>query len=254
MPRPHLLLLTIATFFSFAIAPPSGATVITTPADLEPGDRYRLMFITAAQEHPMSKFITFYDDFVNSQASASSSSEVAAMNWSAVVATLEDGLDGANARSVRENTLTRTTDATDVSIYNLQGDRLANDYDDLYDALLLNPIQYDQSGQSLSAYAWTGFLPDGTTPAIGDGGPLGATVTGQATGYNAGYITGRSDHTTPSWADSNNREPGILTNHLYAMSDILVVSAETEVPEPGSLTLLSLGMAALCSLTRRTRR
>jgi hypothetical protein len=138
----------------------------------------------------------------------------------------------------RDNTSTNpSTDGTGVPIYNLNGERIADDYADLWDGSLDIRIRYDQTGSAVvnPAAAWTGSATDGTERNDGSDRGLGNT--------NGTYsYLGQPNLSTSLWiADAS---AVLNTNHrLYAMSGILVNGQK--IPEPGSLGLgLVIAMAA----------
>ena len=133
-------------FLAFALlfaAPAVDATPLTVPGDLNPGDEYRLAFVTSGVRNATSSDITVYNTFVD--AAAETVPELAALgqDWKAIAST--------NAVNARTNTSTDPTPAGDtgVPIYVLNTAvliRLADHYDDLWDGSVGVPLQRTETG------------------------------------------------------------------------------------------------------------
>jgi hypothetical protein len=189
------------------ICPSRGAPIITPP-DLEPGTPYRLIFVTAGTRNATSSDISDYNTFVTQQAG----DLVPSAQWFALASTL--------TVSARENTGTDSPGG--VPIYNLNGQRVANDYADLWDGSLINAPRYDQNGETAdSMFVWTGSTTDGyafTTTAR----YLGAStvLAGSATLNGTGWLQAGSNSNTDEM-------------RVYGISSV--------IPEPSSVLLLLVG-------------
>ncbi|MCX6873515.1 MAG: hypothetical protein NTW21_06865 [Verrucomicrobia bacterium] len=207
---------------------------ITVPRGLNPGDKYRLVFVTSTKTYsggsnhgtnpPWFTSVADYDAFATSAATAAPElSAIGATTWKAIISTTTPN---SNART---NTATDpvANAATSVPIYNLAGVRIANGYSDLWDATIQNPINITELGgvPPASTYdgklrVWTGAWLDG-----GNGGAGNALIT-----QDGGWIqNGLASSTDGSWV-SGNYENAIhgLPQPIYAISGIL------EVPVGGS--------------------
>ena len=63
------------------------AAIVIPPPDLNPGDQYRLVFVTSDATTANSDDIATYNSFVNSQASTVSSTGFPTSGWAAIVST-----------------------------------------------------------------------------------------------------------------------------------------------------------------------
>ena len=191
----------------------SYASIITTPDGLVPGDQYRLVFVTYGTMDASSTSIDNYNTFVSNEAALSS--ELASLNysWTAIGSTVD----------IDASTNTSTDTSTQgVPIYALNGSLVAQDNLDLWDGSLANPINIDQNGDTVNGYVFTG------TSIYGIG------IIGRQLGAD-GYRTqsGLSNNTDSNWIDFD-WAGSTAALHYYAISDIITV------PEPGSLTLLTI--------------
>ena len=182
------------------------ASVVLEPPDLNRGDRYRLIFVTSGLTQAVSPDIAYYNDFVDGYGDA-----VLPSDWRALASTLE-----VNAR---DNT--GTTGSGGVPLYRLDGVRVANDYADLWDASLMNPVRYSELGTTVAEKVWTGTNMDGTTPSkryLGTLLPAGneQARVGNSTGTPGGWV---------QWG----YDPLTDYRHVYAISGVLSIPLEMEV-------------------------
>ena len=116
------------------------AASLWQPAGLDPGDQYRVIFITSGVTLPYDSSILTYNLFVSAQAGLTNS-VVRDLNtsWYAVVST--------NATDARINTKTDRTPAghNGLPIYLVDGTtRIADNYDDLWDGSIYQPVGLTQ--------------------------------------------------------------------------------------------------------------
>ncbi|MEM7201976.1 MAG: hypothetical protein AAF628_17040 [Planctomycetota bacterium] len=195
---------------------------LAPPADLNPGDRYRVLVVTDGARDALSTDIADYNAFVT--ADVDEVDDLFGLNtqWSAVASTA--------TVFARDNTGTNATapGIQGVPIYLRDGTRLADHYDDLWDSSLAAAPNLTTSGiVTASAWVWTGSIFDGqpfpsggTTPV-----PLGA----------ASALGGNPDEAGATWMGANPLDPSKL-HPLYAMSDVLTVPyPATETVRAGSL-------------------
>jgi len=204
---------------------------VTVPPGLNPGDPYRLVFVTSAETYGWAGanggagFTTpaQYNIFAANLANAVPKLNALNTTWKAVVATYNPGTDA------RTNTLTRTTDPS-VPIYNLGGLRVADNNTDLWDGSIQNPINVTELGagpapQRGNEYTvWTGIY--GASGANGSDWSLISP--------SGGYINcGNATATDGTWAstlgtsDANARKSDLQP--VYVMSGVLTVPVVPEI-------------------------
>lgn len=175
------------------------------PSDLQPGDQYRVLFVTASKRDSSSTDIADYNAFVSADAAANPALAALSTTWTAVASTA--------TVEARDNTNTDPSPAgsTGVPIYRPDGTRLADDYDHLWNAnsvpLYANPS--DEPPGATSDGIWTGSYFDGLSQGLR---PLGT----------AAPILGRPWTSDRQWcyafAVSNT-----LNARFYGMSAVLTV-------------------------------
>ena len=172
------------------------------PADLGPGDSFRLLFITRATTAATDTGIHTYHNFASTDAIHIVEAGNLVSEWG-TISLLQTPLvstPGADARLHTDTTWTETDRG--MPIYWLNGARVADDYADFYDGVWAdeaNPTNGLGNPHSLAGTApWTGTDHDGTelfngtaSRAIGQAsvsvGGLGSTITG-AGPLNGGVI------------------------------------------------------------------
>lgn len=214
---------TVAGALVLGLSNGSLAVPITVPTELNPGDQYRLAFLTFGVRDATSSDIADYDTFVNAQASTESALD--GITWQVIGSTA----------SVSARDHTGTGSSTGVPIYLLNDTLLAENYADLWDGSIQTSLGVRQDG---TIFACGGpceipisatYVPTGSDSAGEiDANPLGAGNV--RVGIRIG--TG-SDWISFALEDSSN------SHQFYAISELLTVP----VPEPGTAALL--GLAAL---------
>ncbi len=185
-----------------------GDDVFTVPAVGQPGDFYRLAFITRGTTTATSSNIADYNAFVT--AVAHSSPELLALNstWKAIVST--------PTVHARDNTDTNFTQSQGVSIFTLDGDTLGSNLS-IWNSGLNNGLHKDEFEELVEDVVWTGTNPDGTG-AIGL--ELGTLASAQA-------IVGHSGHVDTRWISDSQRSQTAQA-HLYAISTETFVVPELD--------------------------
>ncbi len=190
---------------------------------LMPGDRYRLAFVTSGTRDASAFLIDDYNAFVTAQANLSPLLLALNTTWRVIGSTLS------------VNAITNIGSPNDPAIYNTNGDLVANGIPDLFDGTLSNPINWDQLGIGfMNRSVWTGSFPSGFRSSE----PLGVFFI---------PTIGNSSSTNFRWIDNDFDDP-FSANSFYAISDELIVS---DVPEPGTLTMLGAGATLLWLLKKR---
>jgi len=230
------MLLVIGLILLFLGIPHIHAAPITEPSGLNPGDQYRLVFVTSGTRDAKSDDIEAYNSFVTGEAASPALIELQT-SWFAIAST--------PLTSARQNTNTDfVASAPGVPIFNLAGETVARDYGDLWDGDIMNPIDVLADGTRLQAVdmrVWTGTDYEGY---FNQASPLGTPVpgTGDAANPYLGWIK--------DWANPfDNYE---MSHRLYGMSEILTV--QNPVPAPTSIVLLSSGIFGLLGLRRKGRK
>ena len=196
------------------------AGVVTLPPQLQPGDQYRLVFVTNGTRNASSQDIEVYNTFVQNQALLSAELAGLGINWHVIGSTL--------SVNAKDNTGT----FAGVPIYNLNAQLVASGDLDLWDGALGNPINIDIYGNVLDGRVFTGTGTDGTGIENRQlGGPNSFQV---QYGYCAN--TGGSWINSGDWLGAG--EGTAL--YYYGISDVLTVAA---VPAPGSFILLFSALA-----------
>ena len=225
------------------------AALVVVPTGLNPGDQYRLVFVTDGTRDALSTDINTYNSFVTNEANKpalNSALTTAGFN----LGTITWKVIGSTASvAARDNTGTNPS-STGVPIYLINGNRVANNNADLWDGSLQHPINLQPNDVISSNLVWTGSVYLGTgfpQNQLGGGGFFGSVAAGQADSVVfSGWIAQTTD--VSSTAKS-----------LYAMSSVLTVPgnqpAPVPVPEPASLLgFITLGGLMLGGAVRKERK
>jgi hypothetical protein len=209
------------------------AMPITVPAGLAPGGEYRLAFVRSATRDALSANIADYNAFVLTAANAVPELAALGTNWTAIASTRD--------ADARDNTQTNPLTDAGVAIFRLDGMKIADDNNDLWDCSVDAPISVDEFGNvANSTRAWTGNRPDGTASDW----PLGGgTSTPNVSAFG---LAGSADCT---WTEYAFPDDNTLQGNLHALSGVLTV----DVAEPAAFGLFGLGLAGL-ALGRAGRR
>ena len=205
---------------------------VSSPNGLNPGDNYRIAFVTGGSRDAISSDINDYNAFVTTEANLSGSLVAGlSASWTAIASTA--------TVDARDNTSTNPTSisySVNVPIYLTDGlTIIANNYFDLWDGSLDAPLNLTQYGGASNSQVWTGSTFGGlvlSTHALGDGAPNRGVS-------NVAHVWWSQFE----WTGAATQLP------LYAISDVLTVAA---VPEPSAFCLG--GLAFLAVFTCRKRR
>jgi len=222
-----ILSVVVVTFTATA----SLSAPITVPAGLNPGDQYRLAFVTSTERDATSSNIADYNAFVSAAANSQAALAALGTTWMAIAST--------SSVDARDNTGTNPI-STGFPIFLLDpaSTKIADNNADLWDINLDAPLNVDESGTFLPETAvWTGSGSSG----------LGSDVLG---GFD-NPIYGITSSNNSRWVNDGGF-PVEDRAALYAISGILTVAEVVTVSEPGALGVLALGIVGL-GIVRRKR-
>ena len=228
----------IAIFLLAVIAaiPPCTALAVpvTVPSGLNPGDQYRLAFVTSTTRNATSTNIADYNTFVTTAANSVPALAALGTSWKAIGST--------NDVDARDNTSTNPlVNGAGFRIYDLANTLVATTNTDLWNGDIQVPLNHREDGTVPGAeyFVWTG-----TDDSLG--------VASNGTAYQAfgepdGVTFGSTIETSHYWMDIAQaaRENSL---HMYALSGVLTV-----VPEPSTMVLGLLAAAALVAAACRRR-
>ena len=201
--------------------------LIPSDTEIEPGDTFRLLFVTSSKRDATSKDIADYNTHVQ-DAAARDQAQVAVRQYADAFMVV----GCTSAVTARANTDSEATDP-DAPIYWVNGVKAADDYADFYDGDWDNQVEAsirEETGlqPSSAPEVFTGCHENGTTSG-GTTFPLGTSGTG------AMIDTGSPvPHVSPLYDDLS--VPTIL-RPFYAMSPVFVVE---ELPDPNERLDLSI--------------
>ena len=214
------------------VAPPPGA-IYAVPPQLNPGDLYRLVFVTSTETYGWAGAaagaftnIGQYNTFATTTATAVPALNALATTWNAIVAVRNPDTSTVDARSN-----TGTGSGTGVPFFNLAGQLVAMNHADFWDGALAAPINRTELGSDPAAQqgglstVWTGMGYDSS--GIGGGG--GYSLINPDGGY---ILCGLASATDSTWGSTlaGSIAPNLRKNDpqpIYVMSGILTVPASS---------------------------
>ena len=221
----HGLMVAMLGASTLAFTSTASATLIDSINLLNPGDKYRVLFVTSTSRDASSTDINDYNTFVQDAADAGSVTNPLGLTWNVLGSTLD-----VNAQF---NTSIFAYDTDSVTFFNTLGAIVAVSGMDFWSGALRTPISGTEFGDAVDLQVWTGTVEFGESFS---GLELGTDIVG--TGVTS-YVTG--------WA-SVVHEVNFSSFSLYGVSNESVVHSQTlppvSVPEPGS-SLILLGFAGL---------
>jgi hypothetical protein len=200
----------------------ASATLIESIDALEEGAMYRVLFVTSTATNASSSDIEYYNAFVSTAAVSGSVTGGLGLTWKALASTA--------SINAQENTGILNSDNTTVTLFNTFGEIIATSGADLWDELLSATVHLDESGVDGQRYVWTGTRPNGQ--------PLDGETLGTIAPW-AGISTFVNKYAFKDDVTLATSEYGV-----YGVSNV-VSKPLTDVPEPGTFILLSLGLAGL---------
>jgi PEP-CTERM motif-containing protein len=223
-------------------APSAARAGLVAPAGLNPGDPYRIIFVTSAsisgiQTPAGNSAVVAYNNFVTSAANAGGS-ELASLatTWSSV--TTEATFNTGSYTNAYDN----IGGAFSIPVYTPAGVLVAADSTQLWGGGSMDtPIDINEFGNLENTLVWTGSTPAG----INQGNPLNYP------NIRGGAVFGKSTATDSSWISLGGGNPnGFLP--ICGISGTLAAP----VPEPTTFVLAGMGLVVLgfAALRKKHRR
>ncbi len=212
-----------------AVGTASAGLIVSTPNGLNPGDHFRIMFVTTGTTTATSTSISTYDSFVNTDANGATYNG-STITWQAIGST----------SSVNAITHIGTTGD---AVYLVDGTKVASSdgLSGLWSGGLLNaPDEYLNGTLASTATTWTGTATNGSSSSPLGGGSL----------VEFGSPTSKTGIWVHASVDFNSS-----TYNLYGISNDLVVQSAPSVPEPSTVVLAAVGgLSALAYALARARK
>ncbi len=209
----------------------SAHAITVVPTGLNPGDQYRLAFLTSMTRDAFSLNIADYNAFVTGV--ANSVAELAALGttWTAIGSTV--------TVDARDNTGTNPS-SVGVPIYLLNDTKLADNNADLWDGTIDTPLIVEETGTTHPfelIEVWSGSLREGVRHP--------SNYLGRVEGSRFGFATIDDFRWISASVGSN-----YANRPMYAMSDVITAAA---VPMPGAVWLFGSALGLMGVMQRKIR-
>lgn len=234
--RNRIRRLLISTTMVVGIAPcvAFADIVISTPTGLNPGDQFRIAFVSGDTTTAQNGDIAYYNNLISSELLSS----VVTYGGSAVTGKAIVSSQTVNAR----DNIGLSAGTTPVFLVN--GNRVVTDDNLLFFQFgigLEHAINVQLDNDTVNAGIWTGS--DSFGFAVGNPGRyVGASTVRRGNSSDPGSF----------WISSGDSLSSNFFN-IYGLTDVLTVPTEQSVPEPGSLALAGAALGGLAFMKRRRR-
>ena len=209
----------------------SGYEPTWVPTGLGPGATYHLVFVTSTTTDAIDDTIAYYNNFVDARGDTLTGSPYGDIVWKCIGST--DSVDAKDNMGYSSST---------SPVYRLDDVKVADNSADMWDGDIDTAISTDDQGNSgVSGSVWTGTGADGL-----------AYPTRSLESSVPRY--GRAEDGGSSWISSSNNMADFTLYRLYGFSEELTVAGSPGVPEPSTIVLSLMGLAAGAGLRRRRRR
>jgi hypothetical protein len=200
---------------------------------LNPGDTYRLVFVTSASTDATSGDIDYYNAFVTTAADDVPELAALAATWFDIGTT--EAVSAINNIGIDSG----------VPIYDLEGNLIANDAGTeaggMFSGSIQNPLIFNEVGAAFIGHGvWTGTAANGQSA---DGGELGS----------GSPVIGCTGSLGPSWIYCRSEIATQGEFPLYAISGVLTPPVSTS-PEPATTGMVIAAGALMFFAGRRNRR
>ncbi|WP_299978560.1 hypothetical protein [uncultured Pseudoteredinibacter sp.] len=185
------------------------------PKGVKPGETFYIVFVTAANDIGTFSSVEKLNEIANLEADSSNfkGTDDPNIEWKAMFGHADGTVQTANL-----------FEQADAAIYNLNGDKIADDVADMFDGNLDAPIAYEQSGFQVSSLVLTSFSAEGETVAGGL-----ATADGSCPVGLAGHKGAAWAMSGPSYCGSGKGDERM--GALYVVSPLLTAPGEPEVSQ-----------------------
>ncbi len=213
------------TFFAV-----SAQAALVTPAGLNNGDKYHVIFVSSTTRNALSSDIADYDAHVQAAADAAGIGSSLSLSWSALGST--------PSVSAYDHLAPLFSNINNVPIYNQNGELLATSFVDLWDGELLSPysVLYDENGAENIALVWTGTANSG-----------GAAYTNFTLGSANQFSIFANSNSTYTWETNASGAANQLFS-IYGISQELTVDI---VPIPAAAWLFGSALLGLAWIRRK---